>query len=183
MGGGKPILRREGDELGGPKVHAIGWDRVWLTDGSSRCQSKIGAAPPPASPASPASPDTAKRRPSAVPEAISSRIQQISPTEFNVDRSAVAAILANPTEFMKARVTPEKEGGKVVGVRLSGIRPDSLLGKLGMENGDRLSSVNGFDITDPQKALEAYSRLQMADHLIVSIHRGGKPMNLDFNIK
>ena len=38
-----------------------------------------------------------------------------------------------------ARIVPEKEGDKVVGIRLFGIRPDSLLGTLGIENGDRLS--------------------------------------------
>jgi general secretion pathway protein C len=36
---------------------------------------------------------------------------------------------------------------------------------------------------DPQKALEAYSKLRTADHLTVSVNRRGKPMNIDFNIK
>jgi len=49
-----------------------------------------------------------------------------------------------------ARVVPEKEGDKVVGIRLFGIRQDSLLGTLGLENGDRLSSINGFEMSDPR---------------------------------
>ena len=71
----------------------------------------------------------------------------------------------------------------MVGIRLFGIRPDSLLGTLGLENGDRLSSINGFEMSDPQKALEAYSKLRTADHLTVAVNRRGKPMNIDFNIK
>jgi hypothetical protein len=39
---------------------------------------------------------------------------------------------------------------------LFGIRPDTLLGTLGLENGDRLQTINGFDMASPEKALEAY---------------------------
>ena len=63
------------------------------------------------------------------------------------------------------------------------MRPDSLLGTLGLENGDRLSSINGFEVSDPSRVLEAYGRLKNADRLSVSINRKGKPMTIDFNIK
>jgi general secretion pathway protein C len=42
---------------------------------------------------------------------------------------------------------------------------------------------SGFDMASPEKALEAYARLRTADKLTVSINRGGKNMNLDYNIK
>ena len=53
------------------------------------------------------------------------------------------------------------------------MRPDTLLGMLGMENGDRLQTINGFDMTSPEKALEAYARLRTADHLTVPVNRKG----------
>ncbi|WP_437589980.1 type II secretion system protein GspC [Sorangium sp. So ce1000] len=193
---GKAILRRQGDEIGGQTVYYVGWDRVWLTSGSSRCQAIVGsnhavarasaapaaptAAPPPAGAAGKASARGGKK----IPPEIASKIQRVSETEFNVERSAVDHILENQGELMRsARIVPEKEGDKIVGIRLFGIRPDSLLGTLGLENGDRLSSINGFEMSDPQKALEAYARLRTADRLTVSINRKGKPMNIDFNIK
>ena len=71
----------------------------------------------------------------------------------------------------QARIVPEKENGKVVGIRLFGVKPDTLLGTLGMENGDRLEKINGFDMASPEKALEAYARLRTADHLTVSVNR------------
>ncbi len=115
---------------------------------------------------------------------IASKIHKISDHEFDIERSVVDAILENQALLMRsARVVPEKEGDKVVGIRLFGIRSDSLLGTLGVENGDRLSSVNGYDMSDPQKALEAYTRLRTADHLTMSLNRHGSPMNLDYNIK
>ena len=119
-----------------------------------------------------------------MPPDIAAKIHKVSENEFEVERSVVDQVLENQAELMKsARIVPEKEGDKVVGIRLFGIRPDSLLGTLGLENGDRLSSINGFEMSDPQKALEAYARLRTADHLTVSVNRRGKPMNIDFKIK
>ncbi|XXY44558.1 type II secretion system protein GspC [Sorangium sp. So ce269] len=192
---GKAILRRQGDEISGQTVYYVGWDRVWLTSGSSRCQAIVGgqnagarasaaATPAPAPPATTSTSKAPARGGKKVPPEIASKIQRVSETEFNVERSAVDQILENQGELMRsARIVPEKEGDKVVGIRLFGIRPDSLLGTLGLENGDRLSSINGFEMSDPQKALEAYARLRTADRLTVSVNRKGKPMNIDFNIK
>ncbi|WP_437530300.1 type II secretion system protein GspC [Sorangium sp. So ce726] len=191
---GKAILRRQGDEISGQTVYYVGWDRVWLTSGSSRCQAIVGShavarvsatpAPTPAPTSTGAAAKPAARGGKKIPPEIASKIQRVSENEFNVERSAVDHILENQGELMRsARIVPEKEGDKIVGIRLFGIRPDSLLGTLGLENGDRLSSINGFEMSDPQKALEAYARLRTADRLTVSINRKGKPMNIDFNIK
>ena len=119
-----------------------------------------------------------------MPAEIASKIQKVSATEFNVDRQVVDKILENQAELMRsARIVPEQENGKVVGIRLFGIRPDTLLGTLGLENGDRLQTINGFDMASPEKALEAYARLRTADHLTVQVNRRGQNTNLDFNIK
>lgn len=206
---GKSVLRRQGDDFNGQSVFFIGdlrpeerraserrdvWDRVWLKGGSGRCQMKVGgnvtikggATPAASSAAPPASAAGTKAKPSGnkVPAEIAAKIHKVSATEFNVERSVVDQILENQADLMRsARIVPEKEGDKVVGIRMFGIRPDSLLGTLGLENGDRLSAINGFEMSDPQKALEAYSKLRTADHLTVAINRQGKPMNIDFNIK
>jgi general secretion pathway protein C len=189
---GKAQLRRKGDDVLGQTVFHIAWDRVWLTSGSSRCQAVMGGeviakkgptpAPAAAGTALPASPETGKSA-KKVPAEIASRIHKVSETEFNVERGVVDQILENQAELMKsARIVPEKQGDKVVGIRLFGIRPDSLLGMLGMQNGDRLQTINGFDMASPEKALEAYTRLKTADHLTVTVNRRGKDQNLDFNI-
>jgi len=184
---GKSVLRRRGGEIGGKKVTFVGWDRVWLTSGSQLCQSQMFKPPPsasaPAAAPAPAAPVAAGGA-AGVSDDIKNGIQKVSATEFNVDRGIVDKILENQAELMKqARIVPEQENGKVVGIRLFGVRPDTLLGVLGMENGDRLQSINGFDMTSPEKALEAYARLRTADHMTVAINRKGSNMNLDYNIK
>jgi general secretion pathway protein C len=185
----KTFLRRRGGEVAGKTVRYVGRDRVWLTtNGAQLCQAQMfkpaavaSAAPPPA-PEAPPPPD--KGGGPGLSADIKNGIRKVGGTEFDVDRGVVDKILENQAELMRtARIVPEQENGKVVGIRLFGVRPDSLLGSLGMENGDRLEKINGFDMTSPEKALEAYARLRTADHLTVSVNRRGTATNLDYNIK
>ncbi len=182
----KSVLRRRGGDFAGKEVKFVGWDRVWLSGGGQLCQASMfnPQGPPPTTPvASVAQPPPAGGA-GAVPDDIKKGIVRISATEFNIDRGIVDKILENQAELMKqARIVPEQENGKVVGIRLFGVRNDTLLGALGMENGDRLQSINGFDMTSPEKALEAYARLRTADHMTVAINRKGSNTNLDYNIK
>jgi general secretion pathway protein C len=181
----KSVLRRRGGEVGTKTVRFVGWDRVWLTAGSQLCQASM-FAPPATSASAPAAPAAAPAAggPGALDPAIAKGIQKVSATEFNVDRGVVDKILENQADLMRqARIVPEQENGKMVGIRMFGVRPETLLGVLGMVNGDRLQTINGFDMTSPEKALEAYARLRTADHLTVQVNRNGANMNLDYNIK
>lgn len=185
--GQKTTLVRSGDAIAGHTVGNIGWDRVWLTTGSERCQMVIGdhtAAPAPSSQPSQSYPPSGARPPGTLPPEIASRIRRISDTEFSIDRSAVQAIMERQAELLgRVRVLPERDGNKVTGIRLGGVRQDSLLDAIGLSNGDSLQKINGFDLGDPSAALEAYAKLQNADRLTLSLTRGGKPMNIDLRIQ
>ena len=72
----------------------------------------------------------------------------------------------------------------VVGVKISGIKSGSVLAMLGIENGDRLETLNGFEMSNPEKMLEAYARLRSgADKLQIHLTRNGKPVNVDYTIR
>jgi len=181
---GKSYLRRRGGEIGGKTVRFVGWDRVWLTSGSQLCQAQMFKPPAPPAPSAAPSAAPAAPSPNAVADDIKNGIKKVGPNEFNVDRSVIDKILENQADLMRqARIVPEQENGKTVGIRLFGIKADTLLGVLGMQNGDRLEKINGFEMASPETALEAYARLRTADHLTVSINRNGQPANIDFNIK
>jgi general secretion pathway protein C len=189
-GGGetKSVLRRRGGEVGGKKIHFVGWDRVWFQSSGALCQAMLFKQPdlPAPKPAEAVVPPPApvKGGPPGLDPALAKGIQKVSPNEFNIDRGVVDKILENQSELMRqARIVPEQENGKVVGIRLLGLRPDTLLGVLGMENNDRLQTINGFDMASPEKALEAYARLRTADKLTVQVNRRGQTMNIDYNIK
>lgn len=196
-----PRMRRVGDDVGGKQVAFIGYNprenspAVWFQSGSSICQTLLfrtqGAPAPAPAPAAPSAPAPAESAPTppprgapSLPPEIASKIQKVSDTEFNVDRSVVDKILENQAELMRsARIVPESKDGKVVGIRMFGIRPDTLLGTLGMQNGDRLESINGFSMSSPEKALEAYARLRTASNLNVKLNRRGSPVSIDYRIK
>ena len=186
-------LRRVGDPVGDKQVAYIGFNTtknspsVWLTSGAVLCQVLLFAAAtpeaPPAASAAAAEPKPAKGD-TGVPDDIAKRIQKVSDTEFHIDRAVVDNILENQAQLMRtARIVPEQKDGKVVGIRLFGIRPETLLGKLGLQNGDRLEAINGFEMASPEKALEAYARLRTADSLSVKVTRRGAPVTIDFKIQ
>jgi general secretion pathway protein C len=197
-----PRMFRAGDKLADKEIAFIGFNpverspAVWLSSGRQLCQvllfgtaqATASAAPAKPAPAANEEPErpkpSAKRGPRALPPEMAAKIQKVSDSEFNVDRSVVDKILENQAELMRsARIVPETKDGKVVGVRLFGIRPDTLLGTLGLQNGDRLESINGFDMASPEKALEAYARLRTANNLAVKVNRRGAPLNIDYRIK
>jgi len=185
-GDGKSMMRRRGGEVNGKQVHFVGWDRVWLESGGSLCQATLfdkAETPAPAAAPPPAAPPT-KGSSKALDPSIAKGIQKVSANEYNIDRGVVDKILENQADLMRqARIVPEQENGRVVGIRLFGVKQDSLLGVLGMENSDRLQTINGFDMSSPEKALEAYARLRTADKLTISLNRRGQNMNIDYNIK
>src|ERR1700753_1265073 len=159
-----------------------------MQNAAQLCQARMFKPPaPPGAPSAPPPPVASTPPPAGgggVSDDIKNGIRKKSATEFDIDRGVVDKILENQADLMRqARISPETENGKIVGIRLFGVRPDTLLGTLGMENADRLEKINGFDMASPEKALEAYARLRTADHLTVSVNRKGAPMNLDFNIK
>ena len=116
-------------------------------------------------------------------EEMEQNIQQISETSFGINRTLVDRLLANQAALMSAaRVIPHEVDGHVVGVKIYGIRRSSLLGHLGIQNGDMLRTLNGYDLTDPTAVLDAYSRLRTSDSLSISMERRGAPVTVDYAI-
>ncbi len=187
-GGSK--LRRQGDEIEGQELRFIGWNRVWFIKGGKRCQMKMGDKSHAArtsrrpSASKPKKKRKPRRRSGKVPPEIAKKISRVSDTEFNIERSAVDQILEKQSSlFRRVKLRPVKDGDKVTGLRVSRIRRGSLFETLGMKNGDELRSINGFDLTNPQRALEAYGRLRTAKKLKLSVNRNGSPVTIEFNIQ
>ena len=155
-------LRRVGDGFAGRKVAFIGFNprqntpAVWLEGKDELCQSPLFGSGPLAA-------------------AVSAK-----PLVSRVQRPDVSAFEGGL--FRQLRVVPEQVNGKVAGLRLFGIRPGSLLATLGLKNGDRLETINGFSVANPEQALQAYARLRTAEHLRVRVVRAGQPLDIDLHI-
>ncbi len=116
--------------------------------------------------------------------AIDHGIKKIDDNNYEIDKSLVDKVLANPMAVAKgARVVPAVKNGKPDGFKLYAIRPSSVYAKLGLTNGDTLESINGFELTSADKALEVYTKLREATSLQVGITRRGKDMTINYQIR
>jgi general secretion pathway protein C len=155
----RPRMRRVGADVAGRHVEYIGYNpaenspSVWLSRGGTLCQSLLF-------------------RSAAMPAAGAPVNTRAPPTSASTSPRST-----------NVRIVPEQVDGKVIGIRLIGIRPDSLLGTLGLHDGDVVESINGYDLGSPEKALEAYVRLRTAASLTVKLIRRGQPVNIDYRIE
>lgn len=116
--------------------------------------------------------------------AIDNGVKKINDTTYEIDRALVDRVLANPMGIAKgARLVPAIKNGKSDGFKLYAIRPNSVYSKLGLQNGDTLQSINNFEMTSLNQALEIYSKLRDASSLEVDILRRGKPEKLKYSIR
>lgn len=125
----------------------------------------------------------AKRRYGLSPSEIKKSIKKLSNNSYRVDRELVDKVLKNHLQTVrKVKAIPHRIGGEVVGVKLYRIRRKSLLGQLGIRNGDLLLSINGYDLSNVDSALEAYSNLRNANHLTINLKRRNRRQTLDIQI-
>ena len=190
---GTARLYRTGQSIDEKEVAFVGAKKVYLRAGpTGLCyiamfgEEETAAPPRPPPPPQPAvaSARRATREGAISNDDLEAGINRVSDTQFNIQRSLVDQILTNQAELMRtARIIPHEENGRVVGVKMYGIRRSSLLGRLGVQNGDMLRTINGYDMSSPDSALEAYARLREADHLTLSVVRRGQAMTIDYNIQ
>ena len=188
---GKRVLRKRGGEVGDKHVAYVGRDSVWLEGSKGLCQALLfGIAPKSADDSGGAGRSAADPKPGGqtgqtqLEIDVGKQIAKVGPNEYVIERSAVDRILEAQAELMKQRIVQEKEGDRVVGVRVFGIKSGSVLAMLGIENGDRLETLNGFEMSNPEKMLEAYARLRSgADKLQIHLTRKGNPINVDYTIR
>lgn len=146
----------------------------------------LGAAPPAAAPAAAPEVPTLATAESGdeMQNSIDSGIKKIDDNNYVIDKALVEKVLLNPMAVARgARVVPSMKNGKPDGFKLYAIRPSSAFARLGLANGDTLQSINGFELTSADKALEVYTKLREATSLEVEVTRRGKPVTLKYSIR
>ena len=169
----------------GVTVLAVERGRVVLLNQGRREFVDVGVEPAKAAPVKPtAKPD----EPAAANKiAIEGADQAIDCTDENnctVDRAFVEQLLAKPQQLMtQARMAPVSKDGETAGFRVAGIKTGSLAKLIGLENGDVVSEINGQRLGNIDDAMAMYTKLRRANHLSVTVERGGALIRKEIAIK
>lgn len=81
----------------------------------------------------------------------------------------------------QANIKPYFEKGKIGGLILTRIKPDSSLHKMGLENGDIITGVAGENIESVDDIQEFYKSLKASPDVLLQIKRKGEHKNISIS--
>ena len=112
------------------------------------------------------------------------QVKEVGNNEFELDRAAVEAELSDPEKLAKgAKVIPNYDNGKASGIKLVGIRRDSVFSQLGIQSGDVVRSINGTEVRNQAHALELLQGLKGSKSAAIEVERRGKRQKLKYRVK
>ena len=111
-------------------------------------------------------------------------VVQVDAATWRIRRELMQEQFANLGGLsQQARVTPYIVQGETRGFRVTRLKANSLLQKIGLQHGDVLQKVNGSSITSPADALQAYQQLQQAGTVRLEILRRDRASTLTYEIR
>ena len=172
-----------GGKIHGATVIEILETRIYLdNDGKTEYLDLFEPPAPPAPPPSAAPVPNKDTDPFAAE--LAKGIKKLAENKYELQRNTLESVLGNINLLSRsARIVPEMKDGKAAGFRLFAVRPDGPFAMIGMQNGDIISSINGLEITSPEKALEVYAKLKSASHLSLGMERNGQKITKEYNIR
>lgn len=187
---GENQLYRNNDQLeNGFKITAINWRNIVLSKGKTDCKLDMWISQTSTTPIAEKTtpnipPPPVKTNPVSSEKQGENNIEVVSDTERVVARDVVERFLDNPSELMSSvRIIPYERDGEVQGVRLFGIKRNSLLGELGIRNGDIIHNINDQPMQTPEQILQAYMGIRNQTHVSINVTRHGSPMTYDVSIR
>ena len=135
------VVRIDQDIKGGAKVVRIERRRIVLQNGAQLEELALEGGTPGAEVVQ-APPRRTPPRPNA-----RGNLERLADNRFAVNRGELQNLATNPSAlFSQARILPKYEGGQMVGVQVSGIKPGSWFEQAGIQNGETITAVNGAAI-------------------------------------
>jgi general secretion pathway protein C len=110
-------------------------------------------------------------------------VKKITDNRYEVKRKYIDDTLSNLNHVAtQARIVPSFKNGVANGFKLFSIQPGSLYSAIGVENGDVIQRINGYEINSPDKALEVYQKLRESSHITIEIERNGQIVRKEYNV-
>ncbi len=110
-------------------------------------------------------------------------VKKVADNRYDISRQVIDGSLSNLNNIAtQARIVPSFKNGVANGFKLFSIQPGSLYSAIGVENGDVIQKINGYEINSPDKALEVYQKLRESSHITLEIERNGQVLRKEYNV-
>jgi type II secretion system protein C len=168
------VVRNDQEIKGGARVLRIERRRIVLQNGGRREELALEGDVPATTPR------VTQRGPR--PNA-RGNLERLAENRFAVDRSEVQNLATNPSAlFSQARILPKYEGGQMIGVQVSAIKPGSLFEQAGLENGDTITEINGQPVSGPEGAPQLFQKLTQGGDIRLRLQSSsGATRDVEFN--
>ncbi|MBD3585668.1 type II secretion system protein GspC [Salinimonas sp. HHU 13199] len=88
---------------------------------------------------------------------------------------ATAALREEPASFTDfISISPKSADGQLVGYQVQPGKNPSLFQSAGLQSGDVIVQINGYDLTDSQQTMTAMNELRSAQSIELTLDRGGE---------
>ncbi|HUJ63792.1 MAG TPA: hypothetical protein VLX92_35070 [Kofleriaceae bacterium] len=151
----------------------IGWISIDVADATGR-RGTLALA-------SAATPEHHEPAPARSPWA--DRVAKIDDRTFEVERDLVRELVTGSVKPGGTRVSAVTDQGKLTGLRLLGVGPETVAAAIGLRNGDTLSAVNNAQIESANTLLDLYAQLDQLHVVELAGTRDGKPLAITLRLR
>lgn len=177
--GEKTHLLLLGQEVGGYTLKKISYSEVLLEAGKKQAtlyMSLSGSSSPDHASGISATPSVLKKAGINKEDIIPAKNGQ----DGSVPTELVDKLLMDPyDEMAKMRMLPAEGGG----IQIARIEEDSVLGLVGVTQGDIVKSINNIEISNLGDAANAVNSIMSGTRLDVTVIRNGKPVQLNYQVR
>lgn len=108
-------------------------------------------------------------------------VQDQGENHYSLSRNDVRKALQHRRQLLsEIKATPHMNNGRPDGYTLSAIQPGSVFDDLGLQDGDRLTVVNGIQVRSVGQAYAMMGALQTTSAIEITVIRDGVPVQLHY---
>ncbi len=110
-------------------------------------------------------------------------LKQDGPGKFEASRDAVVSTMKDPSALAaQMRAQPHMNNGAVDGFSISEVAHSPLFEKLGLQNGDTITNIDGQPVTGTMQAMSIMAAVQSKPSIDLTLNRGGSPIKLHLDL-
>jgi S1-C subfamily serine protease len=110
-------------------------------------------------------------------------IRKVGERSYEIRRATFEKNANLATLSRSARIVPQLRDGRATGFRLYSVQADGLIARLGLQNEDLVTAVNGVALTSPEQAERASRKAAAARHVSVDVERNGQRLTYEYRIR